>query len=180
LKVHQNVIATDREGSHEALVAQGGLYSELFALQAEGDKHFVLEKHVTAVNRVKFIIPGIVLLHLGISTIHGLAHQGAMVALNTFGYVYVLVVITVAPLVAAGLLFSRWAKMGALLLALSMLGSFVFGVWYHFLSATSDNVVAVHGPWSFMFLWTAIALAIIELTGALLGIVAFRTMRSVS
>jgi len=181
LKVHQNVIATNREGSHEALVAQGGLYSELFALQAGiPGKHFELEKHVTAVNRVKFVIPGIVLLHLGISTIHGLAHQGAMVALNTFGYVYVLVVITVAPLVAAGLLFSRWARMGALLLASSMLESFVFGVWYHFLSATSDNVVEVHGPWSFMFLWTAIALAIIELTGALLGIFAFRTMRRVS
>jgi len=137
-------------------------------------------RQIPAVNRIRFVLPAIVLVHLGISTVHGLAHQGAMVALNPFGYVYVLVVITVAPLGAAGLLFSRWARMGALLLASSMLGSFVFGVWYHFLSATSDNVVEVHGPWSFMFLWTAIALAIIELTGALLGIFAFRTIRGVS
>lgn len=107
---------------------------------------------MTATNRIKFLSLGIILLHVGASAIHGLAHQGAMVALTTFGNVYVIVVITIAPLVAYALLLFSWAKTGALLLALAMLGSLVFGVWYHFLSATNDNVVQVHGPWRSTFL----------------------------
>jgi hypothetical protein len=120
----------------------------------------------------------IIVAHLGISTIHGLAHQGAMVALTTFGSVYVLVVITLAPLVAGGLLFTRWARIGALLLALSMLGSFAFGGWYHFLSATNDNVSQVSGPWRSTFLWTAIVLAVSELVGVMIGISTFRAIQN--
>ena len=111
----------------------------------------------------------LILIHLVISTVHGWAHQGAMVALTTFGYVYVVVVITLMPWVAAALLFTRKKKMGALLLALSMFGSFLFGFWYHFLSRTTDNVSQVHGPWHLTFLWTAIALAVIELGGTIVG-----------
>jgi len=118
----------------------------------------------------------LILAHLAISTVHGLAHQGAMVALTTFGYVYVLVVITLAPLVAGALLFSRWAKGGALLLALSMFGSLVFGGWYHFLSATTDHVSQVHGSWRSTFLWTAISLAVVEFGGTALGAWTFRSL----
>ena len=129
-------------------------------------------------NRTRILSLGLILAHLAISTIHGLAHQGAMVTLTTFGSVYVLVVIMLAPLVGGGLLFTRWARIGALLLALSMLGSFAFGGWYHFLSATNDHVSQVHGPWRSTFLWTAIVLALSELVGVIIGIVAFRAMRN--
>lgn len=132
---------------------------------------------MTTAKRTKLLGLGIVLAHLGISVFHGLAHQGAMVRLTTFGSVYVLVVITLAPLVAGGLLFTRWARIGALLLALSMLGSFAFGGWYHFLSATNDNVSQVHGPWRSTFLWTAIVLAVSELVGVMIGISAFRKIQ---
>ena len=98
-----------------------------------------------------------------------------MVGLTTFGNAYVVVVITLAPLVAAVLLFTRWRAMGALLLALAMLGSFSFGFWYHFLSATNDNVAEVHGSWHFMFLWTAIALAVLELAGVMIGVIIYRS-----
>lgn len=127
--------------------------------------------------RTKLLAFGIILAHLGISIFHGLAHQGAMVTLTTFGSVYVLVVITLAPLVAGALLLTRWARIGALLLALSMLGSFLFGGWYHFLSATNDHVSQVHGPWRSTFIWTAIVLAVSELVGVIIGIFAFRAIR---
>jgi len=122
-----------------------------------------------------FVGLALVIIHLVISTIHGAAHQGAAVMLNTFGYVYVLVVITLAPLVSAALLFTRLKKIGALLLGLSMFGSFIFGFWYHFLSHTNDNVTEVLGPWHSTFLWTAIALAVIELAGTFLGLHLYRT-----
>ena len=118
----------------------------------------------------------LILIHLIVSTLHGWAHQAAMVTLTTFGYVYVVVVITLMPLVAAALLFTRKKKVGALLLALSMLGSFIFGFWYHFLSQTNDNVSQIHGPWHSTFLWTAIALAVIELAGAIVGFRLFRAL----
>jgi len=122
-----------------------------------------------------FAALALVLIHLVVSTLHGLAHQAAMVELNTFGYVYVTIVITLGPLVAAGFMVARKQKIGALLLVLTMFGSFIFGVWYHFLSNTSDNVTQVHGPWHSKFLWTAIALAVIELAGAAVG---FRMWRA--
>jgi hypothetical protein len=124
-----------------------------------------------------FAALALILIHLIVSTLHGWAHQAAMVKLNTFGYVYVMIVITLGPLVAAGFLVTRKQKTGALLLALSMFGSFIFGVWYHFLSNTSDNVTQVHGAWHSTFLWTAIALAVIELAGTVVG---FRMFRMVS
>lgn len=122
----------------------------------------------------------LILIHLAISTGHGWAHQAAMVRLTTFGYVYVGVVITFMPFVAAALLFTRKKKIGALLLALSMFGSFIFGFWFHFLSQTNDNVRQVHGPWHSTFLWTAIALAIIELAGTVFGFRMFRAIRDPS
>jgi hypothetical protein len=121
-----------------------------------------------------FAALALVLIHLVVSTLHGSAHQAAIVKLTTFGYVYVTIVITLGPLVAAGFLVARKQKTGALLLALSMFGSFIFGVWYHFLSNTNDNVTQVHGPWHSTFLWTAIALAVIELAGVLVGFRMFR------
>src|ERR1043166_6339957 len=83
---------------------------------------------------IKVVALALILTPLIISTVHGLAHQGAMVELSQFGYVYVAIVITLAPIIAGVLLFSRTQKAGALLLTLSMLGSFGFGVWYHFLA----------------------------------------------
>lgn len=126
--------------------------------------------------RLPFAAVALILIHLVVSILHGWAHQGAMVTLTTFGNVYVGVVITLMPVVAAAFLFSRKKKIGALLLALSMLGSFVFGFWYHFLSQTNDNVSQVHGPWHSTFLWTAIALAVIELVGTIVGFLLFRAV----
>ena len=127
--------------------------------------------------RLPFAAVALILIHLVVSILHGWAHQGAMVTLTTFGNVYGAVVITLTPVVAAAFLFTRKKKIGALLLGLSMLGSFIFGFWYHFLSQTNDNVAQVHGPWHSTFLWTAIALAVIELAGAIVG---FRLYRAIS
>ena len=124
---------------------------------------------MTQTSQTRLFALALILIHLIVSTLHGWAHQAAIVNLTTFGYIYVAIVITLAPLVAAGFLIARKQKTGALLLALSMFGSFIFGVWSHFLSNTSDNVMQVHGPWHSTFLWTAILLAVIELAGTVVG-----------
>ena len=127
----------------------------------------------------RFAALALILIHLIISTFHGIAHQAAMVTLTSFGYVYVVLVITLAPLVSAVLLFTRKQKIGALLLAVSMFGSFVFGFWYHFLSSTNDNTTQVHGSWHSTFLWTAVSLAAVELAGTLAGFWLYRAVSKI-
>jgi len=112
----------------------------------------------------------LVLIHQAVASIHGLAHQGALVTLSKFGYAYVLLVITIIPLIAAILLFTRCLKLAASLLVLSMFGSLVFGVWNHFVAAGMDNVVEVPEPWHANFLWTAIGLAVLEFLGMIIGL----------
>jgi hypothetical protein len=115
------------------------------------------------------ISAALILLHQGISIIHGYAHAQAQVMLSAFGQTYVLVVIILAPLVACALLYTRLKRTGALLTALSLAGSFVFGLIYHFLLPGNDNVAEVHGEWHMTFMWTAVLLAILELAGTILG-----------
>jgi hypothetical protein len=136
-----------------------------------------LDKNQATSESRPFVALILILIHLVVSILHGWAHQGAMVSLTTVGNVYVGVVITLMPVVAAAFLFTRKKKLGSLLLALSMFGSFIFGFWYHFLSQTNDNVTQVHGPWHSTFLWTAIALAVIELAGTIVGFRMFRVTR---
>lgn len=129
---------------------------------------------------LKLVAIALVFAHLIISMIHGREHQGAMVALTSWQSIYVLVVITVGPILGAAFLYSRWQRPAALLLAISMFGSLVFGGWYHFLSATTDNVAAVHGVWHSTFLWSAIAIAILEAAGLVVGSLIYQATASPS
>ncbi len=111
------------------------------------------------------ITVAIILVHLIASLIHGYAHTQAHVTLSPVGQIYVLVVIVLAPLLGFALLYSRQLKTGALVAGLSLAGSFVFGLAYHFLLSGNDNVMEVHGEWHMMFMWTATFLAVLELAG---------------
>ena len=53
-----------------------------------------------------------VLAHLVIALLHGVAHTELGVELNTWQKIYAAVVIVAAPLVAAGLLWTRHARLG--------------------------------------------------------------------
>ena len=112
----------------------------------------------------------IVLLHGVIAVVHGLAHQRLEIALNTFQSAYVLLVITIAPLVAAILLWTRQVRAGFVVLALSMAGSLVFGVYWHYLAASPDNVFHLHeGTLQSLFSSTALFLVVSEVCGVVVG-----------
>jgi hypothetical protein len=89
--------------------------------------------------------------------------------------IYILIVINVLPIVAAVLVWRR-KRLGYLLLLLSMAGSFVFGVFYHFIAAGPDNVnsLGVHA-WSNTFLWSAVCLALVEAAGTIIGLIGLRS-----
>jgi hypothetical protein len=112
----------------------------------------------------------LVILHILVQVPHGLAHNKLHIDLSRWQNFYVLIVINLLPIAAAIMMWRR-NRWGFLLLLLSMAGSFVFGVFYHFIAAGSDNVnsLGIH-PWSNTFLWSAVFLALVELAGALVGL----------
>jgi hypothetical protein len=112
----------------------------------------------------------LVIIHILVQVPHALAHNKLHIDVSRWQNLYILVVINLLPIVAAILMWRR-RKLGFLLLLLSMGGSFVFGVFYHFIAAGPDNVnsLGIH-PWSNTFLWSAVSLALVEAAGALVGL----------
>lgn len=113
----------------------------------------------------------IVALHFLVSLVHGAAHSSLHIDMEPWQTVYILVVITIGPLVSGVLLWRR-VRIGFLILMCSMLGALIFGDYYHFIAAGIDNVASV-GPhsWGPVFRATAVLLALTEAAGVLTGVV---------
>jgi len=83
--------------------------------------------------------------------------------------IYIFLVILIAPIVAALLIWKRKPS-GFVILALSMIGSFVFGVYYHFVATGADNVFTLPvSSWTLTFQLSAWLLAITELAAAVVA-----------
>jgi hypothetical protein len=127
----------------------------------------------------------VVLAHIIVNGLHGIAHQQAEVSISDLQFAYVFLVILVAPVAAAVMLsFNRPKKMqraGAWLLLVSMLGSLLFGFAYHIVLPGSDNIFTVmHGPSlinAIFFTSTAIILMIIDGLGSWIGAIAVRRVK---
>ncbi|SRR5260370_360097 len=109
----------------------------------------------------------LVALHFIVSVVHGAAHLDLHIDLKTWQTVYVLVIISALPLVS-GFLLWRGARSGFLLLLFSMLGSLIFGGYYHFIATGTDNVASL--AWSAPFVVTAVLLALTETAGVLTAV----------
>ena len=114
----------------------------------------------------------IVAVHFLISLVHGFAHTRLHIDMKGWQSGYILVVITVLPIISAIHLWRLRTTDGFRLLLASMLGSLVFGGYYHFIAAGADNVssLGVHS-WARPFQVTAVLLAITEAAGVLTGFV---------
>jgi hypothetical protein len=114
---------------------------------------------------------GIVLLHLLFVTPHSIAHTVLHIDMNSWQNIYILFVILLAPIASALLLWKR-SKLGFIMLTLSMAGSLVFGVYYHFIAVGPDNVASLHESlWSTTFHISALLLAATEFLAVVVGLV---------
>jgi len=112
-----------------------------------------------------------VLAHLLVSLVHGYAHSKLGVGLSVWQNWYVLIVITVAPLVSLSLIWTRYRRVGFLLLMASMAGSLTFGAYYHYVVISPDHVSHLPpGDAQGMFRVTAVLLLVTELFGLLVGV----------
>jgi hypothetical protein len=112
---------------------------------------------------------GLVGFHFLTVVLHSIAHEVLSVKATPAQLAFIIPVIIFAPLVA-GLALPKFKRAGAALLLASMLGSFVFGLYYHFVADTIDHVahVAHREPtfWAATFQVTAYLLAVSEVFGA--------------
>jgi len=121
-----------------------------------------------------------VLAHLVVNILHGRAHEDLGVGLNTFQNIYVFGVILIAPLIAMLLLWTRYARTGLLLLVISMAGSLIFGVVYHYVVVSPDHVSHLPpGDAQGTFRITAVLLMLTELFGVIVGLLGLRSNREV-
>ena len=120
-----------------------------------------------------------VLAHLVVSIVHGRAHEGLRVGLSNWQNIYVLTVILIAPLIAMLLTWTRLARSGLILLVISMAGSLLFGVAYHYVVISPDHVSHIPpGDAQGLFRTTALLLVLTELFGVVVGLWALRESRN--
>jgi cytochrome bd-type quinol oxidase subunit 2 len=120
----------------------------------------------------------VIIAHAVIASLHATAHRRLGIELSQTQVVFVSIVIIVAPLLAGLLIWKDAQPWGALLLAFSMAGAFLFGVVNHFLLVSPDHVQHLPGiqgtPRVLMFQLTAVLLALIEALGVVAGIMALK------
>jgi hypothetical protein len=120
----------------------------------------------------KLVTTVLVAVHLVVAIWHGNAHTALAVGLPPAKNAFVIAVIVIAPVIAVALLWTRFAVAGLSLVALSMLGALLFGVYHHFVLISPDNVHHLP-PGSLTdrstFAATAAALAWLELAAVLYG-----------
>jgi hypothetical protein len=112
----------------------------------------------------------IVVIHALLAMVHGSAHTHLGISLNLGQNLFVVIVIMLAPLVSMILLWTRLRRLGAAVLFLSMAGSLVFGVAYHFVVVSNDHLLHLPaGDWQVVFQATAVLLFISEICGCWIG-----------
>lgn len=116
------------------------------------------------------LLAAAVLLHLGVTAVHGLAHTSADVRLSPASMAFVLAVIWMGPMVGLILQRTIFRRGGAWVIAATLAGALAFGVVNHFVIPGADHVSRVVGPWSAWFGITAVLLGLTEATGSALAV----------
>lgn len=115
-----------------------------------------------------------VIAHYVVNALHGMTHSELAIPLSGWQEAFIAGVILVAPAVA-WLLVSRGSPAaGGWLLVVSLAGSLLFGVWFHFIAVSADHVShlpAVAAPqWKLGFQITAALLIPTETLGCWAGL----------
>ena len=120
----------------------------------------------------RIVITGLALLHLVASFWHGSAHRQLAINLPPEKTLFVFLVILLGPVVAAGLVWTRYSSIGLTVFSSSMLAALLFGVYHHYVLVSPDNVnhLPNGSPVSHsQFVTSASIIALLELASALYG-----------
>ena len=114
----------------------------------------------------------VVLAHLIVMFVHGIAHAELRVELSLWGSLFVASVVAIGPVAGLGLCWSGSRRQGGTIFGATMAGAFVFGLWNHFLWPGTDHVAHLPSArWRLPFEVTAWLLLATEAAGVVLGLV---------
>ncbi|MBD2247848.1 hypothetical protein [Nostoc sp. FACHB-888] len=121
----------------------------------------------------------IVVMHVIVHGLHGFAHNEIPVSLSLLQGLFVGVVVILAPIIAAGLLWTSFYRIGSWLLLGSMAGSLLSAIYNHHLVISPDHVskVSFEG-WGLLFQLTAYLMLIVDGLGCWISGLALRTTQS--
>jgi hypothetical protein len=113
----------------------------------------------------------IIWFHLAAAALHGAAHGALGIPVRgTADLLVIAGAVYVGPLVALVVLSRDRATVGALCLSISMGAALIYGIAFHFVLATPDNVTSLpHGGWGVVFRATAALIAVLEALGVAAG-----------
>lgn len=130
--------------------------------------------------RIAMGATAIVLVRQIVAQLHGMAHEEVGVGLAPWQWAFVYIVIVAAPVLAVVLYWTRWSQLGAMLLGLAMPAGMLFGIYYHFIAISPDNVQHLPGDHGHgFFIATAAALVPIELVGTIYAWWSLRRLRGI-
>jgi NADPH:quinone reductase-like Zn-dependent oxidoreductase len=128
----------------------------------------------------RIVIAGFVAIHFAVNVWHGNAHTALAIGLRPVENAFVILVILIAPIVAASLVWTRYVRVGVWMFFLSMVGALLFGAYHHYVVVSPDNIghlpdgaADAHAT----FIASAGALALLELASALYGAFCLGTFR---
>lgn len=121
---------------------------------------------------IKIAITVLAGIHLAATLWHGDAHTKLDIGLSPEKTIFVYIVILIAPIAAAGLVWTRYISAGLWVFFLSMLGALLFGAYHHYVLVSPDNIG--HLPAGSLeshsqFISSAAVIALLELASALYG-----------
>ena len=114
-------------------------------------------------------VAAIVIAHLIVSLVHGIAHARAQVPISVAANIFVFGVILIGPLLGL-LLLSHARPVGSAVIATTLTASCIFGLVNHFVLAGPDHVAHVAEQARPIFAATAVLLTLTETAGAILSI----------
>ncbi|MBD3885756.1 hypothetical protein IFO70_29010 [Phormidium tenue FACHB-886] len=121
----------------------------------------------------------IVVMHALLHGLHGFAHHEIPVPLSLFQGLFVGGVVILAPIIAAGLLWTPFYGIGSWLLLGSMAGSLLSAIYNHHLVISPDHVSQVSfAGWGLLFQVTAYLMLIVDGLGCWISGLALRTAQS--
>ncbi|MBW4588831.1 hypothetical protein G7B40_022450 [Aetokthonos hydrillicola Thurmond2011] len=105
----------------------------------------------------------ITVVHAIANGLHGLAHIEIPVALSALESAFVGIVVLLTPIIAAVLLWTQFYRVGNWLLFGSLAGSFLFGLYKHFIVISPDHVSQVSfEDWGMLFQVTAVLILLVD------------------
>lgn len=128
--------------------------------------------YARALCMTRILITAAVIVHLVASLWHGSAHSHLGIDLSTQQTLFIYLVVIIAPVIAAVLAWTRYVSISLWVFFLAMLGSFLFGVYHHYVLVSPDNISHLPPGTSqshSRFVISAALIALIELSASLYG-----------